>query len=290
MTEPEPRAGGQRDDRDRDDHAHRRAAVPARAAPRAQRHVPSPASRVCRLPGGAVAAGPPVAAGGPGRAPTRRPLALLPSLVDDGAAVAAVAPGAAAPPFARPPATRSARRRRARGRGRRRRRSRAGRRWRRAAHHRAESDEAGAPPVPYRQPSTDPSTTVVPPAPPREYVQPPAPRRGAEVRPVLATGPDEARLVRRVPDAVQLAHRGALAGEAVGHRVGARELERAQAGDRSVEADRHRAGTGIDDDHRGAARPARRRRRARPVRCRAPPRSRARPSRAGRPRPRRVIR
>ena len=33
----------------------------------------------------------------------------------------------------------------------------------------------GAPPVPYRQPSTDPSTTVVLPAPPREYVQPPAP-------------------------------------------------------------------------------------------------------------------
>ena len=154
------------------------------------------------------------------------------------------------------PATRSARpARRGRGHGRRGRGRVGG--WRRTAHHRAEGDEAGRAPG------------AVPPALDRPFDDGgaagtaarvrPASRagRGAEVRPVLATRTDEARLVRRVPHAVQLADRGALAGETVGHRVGPRELERVEAGDRSVEADRHRAGTRFDDDHRARAAPLR---------------------------------
>ena len=75
-------------------------------------------------------------------------------------------------------------------------------------------------------PRRQPSRTVVAHAPPREYVQPVGAGRGTEVRPVLAVRADEARLVRRVAHAVELAHRRALAAEAVGHRVRARELER----------------------------------------------------------------
>ena len=172
MADPEPRPGRQHDDHDRDHHAHGRAGVPTRAAPRAQGDGIAGASGL-PLPGRAVAAGTAGRAGGCGRARlgVRSALAVLGGRRRGGGGRARRG-GTAVPSTGR-------------------RRGRPGRRDGGAVTGGAvagglvgggaqltteqKATKPGAPPVPYRQPSTDPSTTVVLPAPPREYVQPPAP-------------------------------------------------------------------------------------------------------------------
>ena len=78
MADPEPRPGRQHDGHDRDHHAHGRAGVPTRAAPRAQGDGIAGASGL-PLPGRAVAAGTAGRAGGGGRARlgARSALAIL---------------------------------------------------------------------------------------------------------------------------------------------------------------------------------------------------------------------
>ena len=257
---------------------------PTRAAPRAAAATSSPAPRACRFPVVPLPPGPPVvlvAAAGPDSAPRVR---VLPSLVDDGAVGGGRRParrrrrslppaGDAVGPARRDGAARSRGRRCVAAAG----------RWAaaRSSPPSRSATKPGAPPVPYRQPSTDTVDARWCCRRTAARVRPASRAgRGAEVRPVLATRTDEARLVGRVAHAVQLADRGALAGEAVGHRVGARELQRVEAGDRSVEADRHRDRDPVRRrPPRASCTPARRRRRARPVRGRAPPRPR--PRRAG---------
>ena len=268
--EPEPAADRQRDDRDRDDHARpaSRESPPAAAAagghPRCRARLAGAAvacraaRRSCR-----AAAGRRAASCSPWlrSRPTRRPPSSRLAVGLDVDAALGGAPTAPWSPRVAPPdrpavpvgpagavgggAVRAAARSGGGSVGR-----------RRAADDRAEATtnagRAAGAVAPALDVAVDARWSL--PAPPREYVQPSGAGRGAEVRPVLAVRTDEARLVRRVADAVELADRGALAGEAVRHRVGARELERVEAGDRAVEADRRpRRAPGVDDDDRASS-------------------------------------